>query len=83
MTENTDMITKITQLVLEQCDEHKVTTVDPSMQFADLGFDWLASIQLVMAVEEQFGIVIDDQEAQEFVSIQAVVAYLHARNIRV
>ena len=76
MAEKYDMTAKILALVLEQCEQQPLALPDPTTQFTDLGFDWLAHIQLIMSIEEEFGIIISDEEAEGLVSIQAVVSYL-------
>ncbi len=82
MTIQSDITAKVVALVLEQYEEEKPEKIDPEMQLVDLGLDWLASIQLIMQIEEEFGIAISDTEAQELVSVQAIVAYLQLRNVR-
>lgn len=82
MTIQSDITAKVVSLVLEQYEEEKPEKIDPEMQLVDLGLDWLASIQLIMQIEEEFGIAISDTEAQELVSVQAIVAYLQLRNVR-
>lgn len=81
MTIQSDITAKVVALVLEQYEEEKPEKIDPEMQLVDLGLDWLASIQLIMQIEEEFGIAISDTEAQELVSVQAIVAYLQLRNV--
>lgn len=82
MNEKHDTASRVTALVLEQFDEVKPATIDPIVQFSDLGLDWLACIQLVMALEEEFGIVISDEDAQNLVSVQTVVSYLQTHPSR-
>ena len=80
MAEKFDITAKVTALVLEQCEDLQVpqSSVLPHTQFEDLGFDWLSSMQLIMSLEEEFSVIISDEDAQQLVSIQAVVAYVQA-----
>ncbi len=78
MAEKYDMTAKITALVLEQFEEKPSVPLDPATQFSDFGFDWLAHIQLIMSVEEEFGVIISDEEAEGLVSIHALVMYLQS-----
>ena len=64
---------KIKDMVLVQCGE---TPKDMSDLFEDLGFDSLDAIELVMDVEEEFDLVIQDDEAMKFKCPADVVAYL-------
>ncbi len=82
MAEKFDIASKITALVLEQCEEQPETLVLSTTQFADLGFDWLARMQLVMSIEEEFSLIISDEDAAQLVSIQAVVTYLQAHTTK-
>lgn len=46
----------------------------------DLGADSLDVVELVMALEEKFGIEIPDSEAEKLISIQDVVTYIENLN---
>ena len=75
-----DYVTKITAFVKEQMEETAVEAlISPYTLFEDLGLDWLACTELVMRLEEEFGVSISDDDAQTFVNIQAMVNYLAAR----
>jgi len=45
--------------------------------FAELGADSLHQVELAMAVEESFGLEISESVARQFVSVQAVIDYVH------
>ena len=49
--------------------------VDPKI-IEDLGADSLDVVELVMALEEKFGIEIPDSESEKLVSIKDVVDYI-------
>ena len=44
----------------------------------DLGADSLDTVELVMALEEEFEIDIPDEEAEKIVTFQHVIAYIKA-----
>ncbi len=77
MAEKHDLISKVTTLIVEQCDE-QVPTLPLGLQtsFEELGFDWLAHTELVMRLEEEFSLIISDEEAENLVNLQAIVKYL-------
>ncbi|GFH15264.1 acyl carrier protein [Haematococcus lacustris] len=55
-------------------DEAKVT---PAAHFEkDLGLDSLDTVELVMALEEEFGVEIPDAEADKIASVKDAVQYL-------
>lgn len=45
---------------------------------SDLGLDSLDSVELVMALEEEFAIEIPDQEADKITSVAEAVSYISA-----
>ena len=56
---------------------HSLPQVSPSSRFdKDLGLDSLDVVELVMALEEEFGVEIPDSEADKIASIQDAVSYL-------
>lgn len=51
--------------------------MSPNARFdKDLGLDSLDVVELVMALEEEFGVEIPDAEADKIASIQDAVSYL-------
>ena len=58
-------------------DPAKVTPESRIKQ--DLGADSLDILQLLMRIEDQYGIVIPDQELATFTTVADVVAYLESR----
>lgn len=71
-----DILKKVQKIVSEQLsvDESEVT---PSSSFAnDLGADSLDTVELVMALEEEFDIEIPDEAAENIATVQAAVDYI-------
>ena len=48
----------------------------------DLGADSLDILQLLMRIEDQYGIVIPDQELAKFDTVADVVAYLEKQEVK-
>ena len=48
----------------------------------DLGADSLDLVELVMKFEEQFGMEIDDEQAEKLKSIAEVVEFVHSRRTK-
>jgi acyl carrier protein len=46
----------------------------------DLGADSLDTVELVMALEEEFDIEIPDEEAEKITTVQAVVDYINSHS---
>ena len=47
----------------------------------DLGFDELDTIELIMALENEFAIDIDNEDAEKFITIKDIIEYLKTKNI--
>ena len=70
------MFEKVKELLVEELsvDEDQIT---PSAELVnDLGINSLELADLVMLCEERFGVTIDDDDAQGFVTVDDVVEYL-------
>jgi acyl carrier protein len=76
-----EMAEKVKQIISEQLgvDENEVT---PSASFVDdLGADSLDQVELVMALEEAFGVEIPDEDAEKIRTVQDAIEYVdkHAK----
>ena len=67
---------KIRDVIVETlgCDAEQVTPTAALTE--DLGADSLASVELVMALEEASGITIDDEDVAGLKTVGDIVAYL-------
>ncbi|WP_025270285.1 acyl carrier protein [Hippea sp. KM1] len=69
---------EVKKIVIEQLgvDEDEVK---PEAKFIeDLGADSLDTVELVMAMEEKFGIDIPDSDAQKIVTVQDAIDYVES-----
>jgi len=67
---------KVKQIIVEQLgvDESEVT---PTASFIDdLGADSLDTVELVMALEEEFETEIPDDEAEKITTVQQAIDYI-------
>jgi acyl carrier protein len=67
---------KVKKIIVDQLgvDEAEVT---PEAKFIDdLGADSLDTVELVMALEEEFGIEIPDEEAEKIATVRDAIAYI-------
>ena len=54
--------------------------VKPEASFAnDLGADSLDTVELVMALEEKFGVEIPDEDAEKIATVQNAVDYIESK----
>jgi len=67
---------KVKQIIVEQLgvDESEVT---PTASFIDdLGADSLDTVELVMALEEGFGMEIPDEDAEKITTVKDAINYI-------
>ena len=74
-----DVFERVKRIIVEQLgvDEAKVTREARFRQ--DLEADSLDQVELIMALEEEFGGEISDEDAQKITTVGEVVDYLKAR----
>ena len=71
-----DTFSKIVNIVSEKLNIDKNLVVG-SATLEDLGADSLDVIEIIMKIEETFEIQIDDQDAEQLRTLDAVVDYVH------
>ena len=69
---------RVKEIVCEQLGvkEEEVTTESSFVN--DLGADSLDTVELVMALEEEFETEIPDEEAEKITTVQQAIAYIEA-----
>jgi acyl carrier protein len=74
-----DVYERIKEIIVDQLsvDESKVT-MDASF-VDDLGADSLDTVELVMALEEEFGLEISDEDAEKITTVGEAVKYIEER----
>jgi acyl carrier protein len=71
-----EIIEKVKEITSEQLgvDDSQIT---PEAKFVDdLGADSLDTVELVMALEEEFNLEIPDEEAEKLTTVEKVVDYI-------
>ena len=70
---------KISKIIIDQLGV-SAEEVKPEASFVeDLGADSLDLTELIMAMEEEFGIEIDDDDAQKIIMVQDDIAYIKTK----
>ncbi|MBP2197323.1 acyl carrier protein [Pantoea cypripedii] len=67
---------RVKDIIIEQlgCKEEQVN--GPASFVDDLGADSLDTVELVMALEEEFDTEIPDEEAEKITTVQAAIDYI-------
>lgn len=74
-----EVLDKVKEIIVDQLgvDEEEVK---PEAAFVDdLGADSLDVVELVMALEEEFGLEIPDEDAEKISTVSEVVSYIEER----
>ncbi|MBF0358140.1 MAG: acyl carrier protein [Magnetococcales bacterium] len=73
-----DIIERVTKIVIEQLGVDADQVKEESNFVDDLGADSLDTVELVMALEEEFGCEIPDEAAEKIVTVKQAVEYINA-----
>ncbi len=69
---------RVKQIVVEQLGVKEEEVSGESSFVDDLGADSLDTVELVMALEEEFNIEIPDEEAEKITTVQQAMDYINA-----
>ena len=67
---------KVKKIICEQLDVNEEDVVPEASFVDDLGADSLDQVELIMAMEEEFGISIPDEDAEKIVTVQDAIDYI-------
>ncbi|MBD2138643.1 acyl carrier protein [Anabaena sp. FACHB-1237] len=76
----TEIFEKVKAIVAEQLSIDDADTIKPQSSFAnDLQADSLDTVELVMALEEEFDVEIPDEAAEKILTVQEAVDYIQSK----
>lgn len=80
MSEQRDIAAEVKQLIADQLDikVHDIRT--ESAFIDDLGADSLGLVELVLALEESFGLEIPDQDTEKLRTVGDTIEYIRAHS---
>ena len=71
-----DIETRVKSVVVEQLGVEESEVTNAASFIDDLGADSLDTVELVMALEEEFGTEIPDEEAEKITTVQLAIDYV-------
>jgi acyl carrier protein len=73
---NKELIEKVKQIIAEQLGVEEAEVIPTSSFVDDLGADSLDTVELVMALEENFDLEIPDEAAEKIRTVQDAIDYI-------
>ena len=72
------IVERVTKLVCEQLGVNEEEVTSEASFVEDLGADSLDTVELVMALEEEFETEIPDEEAEKITTVKEAIDYIEA-----
>jgi len=72
-----DIEQRVKKIVAEQLGTEEATVKNESSFIDDLGADSLDTVELVMALEEEFDTEIPDDDAEKITTVQQAIDYIN------
>ncbi|HOV90946.1 MAG TPA: acyl carrier protein [Syntrophorhabdaceae bacterium] len=70
---------KIKELIIKQLDSKESEVVPEAKFIDDLGADSLDIVELIMALEDEYGIEIPDEDAEKMETVGDAIKYVEER----
>lgn len=71
-----DVFEKVKKIIVEQLGVEEGDVTPEASFIDDLGADSLDIVELIMALEEEFGIEIPDEDAEKIAAVKDAVTYI-------
>lgn len=82
MLDTATILDKVKQIVVEQLGVKEDQVTPPASFMGDLGADSLDTVELVMALEEEFKLEIPDEDAEKITTVQQAVDYIQSHQAK-
>ncbi len=70
---------KVKEIIAEQLGVKKEEVTNDAKFIDDLGADSLDTVELVMALEEEFGVEIPDEDAEKMATVGEAIKYIEQK----
>jgi acyl carrier protein len=71
-----DVFEKVKKIIVEQLSAEDADVTPEASFIEDLGADSLDIVELIMALEEEFGVEIPDEDAEKITTVSDAVKYI-------
>jgi acyl carrier protein len=71
-----DVFEKVKKIIVEQLSAEESEVTPEASFIEDLGADSLDIVELIMALEEEFGVEIPDEDAEKITTVSDAVKYI-------
>jgi len=79
MAQDQEILSKVTEMVASQLGKSEDEIALESSFIEDLGADSLDLVELIMSMEDEFGLEISDEDAESIVTVQDAVNFIMER----
>ena len=76
MSKNNEVFQKVKKIIIDHLGVEEAKVTESANFIDDLGADSLDQVELVMAFEEEFGIEIPDEAAENITTVGSAVKYI-------
>ena len=74
-----EILSRLKEIVIDRLDVEEGQIKNEASFIEDLGADSLDLTELIMAMEEEFKLEIDDEDAQKILKVQDAISYIQSR----
>ena len=78
MTDISNIEARVKKIIIEQLGVKEEQVTNESSFVEDLGADSLDTVELVMALDEEFELEIPDEDAEKITTVQQAIDYIMA-----
>ncbi|MBS1223422.1 MAG: acyl carrier protein [Proteobacteria bacterium] len=78
MTDISNIEARVRKIIIEQLGVKEEQVTNEASFVEDLGADSLDTVELVMALEEEFELEIPDEDAEKITTVQQAIDYIAA-----